>query len=119
MKRLSIILNIILVIGVFGWMGLARLLQAIDRSECHPHAANLATIAEILKTYHADNGRYPVGMGIDDLRRSVEPKYIKLMPSRFLQYHSDGVHYDLVFQDHREGEVDRCSLCQLQIRDGV
>ena len=77
------------------------------------------TIAEALRGYRAEHSSYPVAMGIEELRPFLEPKYVKLVPSWAIQYHSDGAHYDLIFLGQPDGEVTRCSLCQFRIKDGV
>jgi type II secretion system protein G len=75
------LLIVVAIIGIIAAIAIPNLLNAIDRGKQKRTMADMRSIGTAVESYAVDNNVYPVASDAATLKTSVEPIYIKTMPS--------------------------------------
>jgi type II secretion system protein G len=76
------LLIVVAIIGIIAAIAIPNLLNAIQRGKQKRTMADMRSIATAVEAFSVDNNRYPAGGSpLSDIRSSVEPRYIKKLPT--------------------------------------
>src|SRR4029077_21244414 len=75
------LLIVVAIIGIIAAIAIPNLLNAIDRGKQKRTMADLRSIGTAVESYAVDNNVYPVAATAATLVTSVQPVYIKSMPT--------------------------------------
>ena len=76
------LLIVVAIIGIIAAIAIPNLLNAIQRGKQKRTMADMRSIATAVEAFSVDNNRYPAGgSDISVIRSSVEPRYIKKLPT--------------------------------------
>jgi type II secretion system protein G len=76
------LLIVVAIIGIIAAIAIPNLLNAIQRGKQKRTMADMRSIATAIEAFSVDNNRYPAGGSpLSDIRSSVEPRYIKKLPT--------------------------------------
>jgi len=75
------LLIVVAIIGIIAAIAIPNLLNAIDRGKQKRTMADMRSIGTAVESYAIDNNRYPVGATLAAVETSLEPIYIKVLPT--------------------------------------
>ena len=76
------LLIVVAIIGIIAAIAIPNLLNAIQRGKQKRTMADMRSIATAVEAFSVDNNRYPSGGSpLSAIRSSVEPRYIKKLPT--------------------------------------
>ena len=75
------LLIVVAIIGIIAAIAIPNLLNAIDRGKQKRTMADLRSVGTAVESYAVDNNVYPVASSAATLLTSVQPIYIKTMPT--------------------------------------
>ena len=112
------LLIVVAIIGIIAAIAIPNLLNAIDRGKQKRTMADLRSIGTAVESYAVDNNVYPIAATAALLVNSVQPIYIKTMPtadgwSNTFQVDSIITEYTL-FSQGKDGATNTCAAAQTQ-----
>ena len=117
MSRRTVIAVGVLVSVVALWFWITSLPTAIDWTTCRRSMDDIRSIRMAIEYYKQDYGEYPVATHTRALQNAVEPKYIKEVPDKGLEYFSDGQSYAIFIRLGAEEGFSE-GTCAYEFRDG-
>ncbi len=75
------LLIVVAIIGIIAAIAIPNLLNAIDRGKQKRTMADLRSIGTAVESYSIDNNIYPVGGDLATVDDSLQPLYIKVLPT--------------------------------------
>jgi type II secretion system protein G len=110
------LLIVVAIIGIIAAIAIPNLLNAIDRGKQKRTMADLRSIGTAVESYAVDNNVYPVAANAAALLPSVQPVYIKSMPSadgwsNAFQVDSVTTQYTM-FSQGKDGATNTCAAAQ-------
>jgi len=107
------LLIVVAIIGIIAAIAIPNLLNAIDRGKQKRTMADMRSIGTAVESYAVDNNVYPVANSATTLETSVEPVYIKKMPtqdgwSNAFQVDSTTTQYT-IFSTGKDGSGSTCT----------
>jgi len=106
----AVFLGVLMMLGIIAAIAIPGLLNAIDRGKQKRTVADLQTIGLAIEAYAVDHDHYPTAADLNELRRVLEPRYIRHMPE------TDAYAYRFVY----EGRNPRARyVIRSHGRDGV
>jgi len=110
------LLIVVAIIGIIAAIAIPNLLNAIDRGKHKRTMADLRSIGTAVESYAVDNNVYPVANSAATLVTSVQPIYIKTMPtvdgwSNLFQVDSITTQYTL-FSQGKDATTTTCAAAQ-------
>ena len=107
------LLIVVAIIGIIAAIAIPNLLNAIDRGKQKRTMADMRSIGTAVESYAVDNNVYPVANSATTLATSVEPTYIKKMPtqdgwSNAFQVDSTTTQYT-IFSTGKDGSGSTCT----------
>ena len=107
------LLIVVAIIGIIAAIAIPNLLNAIDRGKQKRTMADLRSIGTAVESYAVDNNVYPVAATAATLQTTVQPLYIKSMPTadgwaNTFQVDSVTTQYTL-FSQGKDGATNTCA----------
>jgi len=75
------LLMVVAIIGIIAAIAIPNLLNAIDRGKQKRTMADMRSIGTAVESYAIDSNIYPVGGTMAAVQTSLEPLYIKVLPT--------------------------------------
>src|SRR4029453_12538203 len=75
------LLIVVAIIGIIAAIAIPNLLNAIDRGKQKRTMADMRSIGTALESYSVINSAYPIANDIVSLKGSIEPTYMKKLPT--------------------------------------